>query len=740
MQIETWLQRQRELYTQVSQEDPTLSIHPLSGQWQESAYLRSQLWWGGGATQETAAQLEGVDPNLNQLGVLTFGPVQTFLGGGQRLRDWAVSSWLCHYLSAVVIYHWERRGGKVLLPLHRSVPLVQWLKKESFHQDESFWQAELPNIFTGIFPNEKGWLEEIKDIVQREWSEFVRCLEQSAISYERTLLNGVGWQVIRGDCQHLWSVYISQAPLNISNPETITATLAKLHQHLEAQKIGRSWQKQWWAGKTSPSAGSLSVWHPGLKPIDKGGTWGLPEDNLKNWWQKLSQRRETHLAGLFSSSDRLNSLEMVKRLASIPEIIRPTLTRLWVNRDSLPFCPWERFPDRTAAAAAWIGDAGVDPQVWNQKISALEKDYFPDSSSKKKEWGMPRIDSYKQFDHPRALERRNVDDHELLEIWDSDVTKGWESTIEWTVGWRGDGDKFSEWLSGEKYKALKLLWSQWHLTPEIINQENLVTSQPNVPSQARKIDLPHMLDISVLFGLWNKLLYALTEKHHNGKVIFAGGDDFLLLGPLTDAVSLTSNLHSLWQGEENPLTTAMSLDGWVNYEEQVYPVPGKQMTFSLGLVIAQRRIPQSLWHRTLNAAYKKAKEAGRERVCVEVLFNSGQSLQWTCPWKLWHLLMGVEAKQQDKTELNVWEKLLFYLETTNLEINSPQTVKELLDTLWASVGLPLQWSQIEQLGAGKNLRQEIGSWQWWRNWLALRGFLARQDRERETWLEGVISD
>jgi CRISPR-associated protein Cmr2 len=67
------------------------------------------------------------------------------------------------------------------------------------------------------------------------------------------------------------------------------------------------------------------------------------------------------------------------------------------------------------------------------------------------------------------------------------------------------------------------------------------------------------------------------------------------------------------------------------------------MSFSLGVVIAQRKIPQSLWHRGLNQAYKSAKNAGRNRVCVQVIFNSGQTLEWVCPWPLWELLTTVKA-------------------------------------------------------------------------------------------------
>jgi hypothetical protein len=79
------------------------------------------------------------------------------------------------------------------------------------------------------------------------------------------------------------------------------------------------------------------------------------------------------------------------------------------------------------------------------------------------------------------------------------------------------------------------------------------------------------------------------------------------------------------------------------------------------------------------------------------------------------------------------------LESTRLEEYSPLTVRSLIDTLWASVNLPLSWQQIDLLTAGKtsSLKTELGSWQWWKDWIALRGFLARQQRERNNWLSRV---
>jgi hypothetical protein len=731
MDLQDWLKRQKDLYATLPEAPSILSTHPASGEWQLSQHLKNQFWWGGGTSQEACAQINfQPDATLTQVGVISFGPVQSFLGSGQRLRDWAVASWLCHYLSAVLIYRWEQFGGKVLLPLHHSSQLVNWLGG-SDAVDERFWRAELPNVLTGVFPEQDGWLDSCETVIQQEWSRLLEGLEKAAIAYNSRLLNGIGWRVIHADNQCLWSVYAESAPIQV---EQVIDDIAELHERIESRKLGRDWQGMWWGGRTSPSAGSLSIWHPGLQPIDLGGTWGLPTDTLNDWWEQAAQERR--LAGLFSKSDRLNSIEMVKRLASVPDIIVPALERLWGRTP--PDCPWGRFPDRAAAAAAWVpAQPQVDPDVWNREIKTLERDYFY-NLPKKTQWGMPRADSNGLFAHPRALERRNVEDKELLEIWDSDVPQGWESTIEWTVGWRGDGDNMGKWLSGKQYEALKLLWSKWHLNSELITQHNLGIEAPNVPTQPRQVELPHMLDLSVLFSLWNELLYSLTEEHHDGKVIFAGGDDFLLLGPLTEAIALTNDLHALWAGRTSSLTQPLDppVDGWVQYQERIYPVPGEKMNFSLGVVIAQRRIPQSLWHRGLTQAYKAAKEQGRDRVCVRVLFNSGQSLEWVCPWPLWNLLMSVEPIREDKTELNAWEKLLAYLESTRLRDVSIFTVGELINTLWMSVGIPLTWERVLAV-SGNEFKQELRDWSWWMNWISLKAFLARQQRERQKWLERV---
>jgi len=743
MDLKDWLIQQQKLYTEqnLPEDTPSVSIHPVSGNWQESSYMKSRFWWGGGASQEAYDQLESAnEAELTQVAVLTFGPVQAFLGGGQRLRDWAVASWLCHYLSSVLIYRWEELGGKVLLPLHRSSDLVKWLRGTNSIDPERFWQAELPNVITGLHPATPNWLENIQRVVNQEWDRFLRKLEQVVVVRYPNLLNGPGWRVIHNDHQYLWSTYTKSTQFEFA---TITQDIDQLHKNIESEKIGRKWEGTWWGGFTSPSDGCLSIWHPGLRLITEGGTWGLSQNQIQEWWENQAVQK-THdleqLQGLFSSSDRLNSIELVKRLASVPEIIQPTLKRLWEKTP--PHCPWGKFPDRTAVAAAWVTEC-ISAESWNENIEFNIEFYHECllGSKPNYKWGMPKVDQKSPaFAHPRVLERRNIENENSLSDWDKVVPKDWASTIEWTVGWRGDGDNMGKWLSGEQYKTLKMPWSQWHPTADRITQYELGITPPIVPpNSSRKIELPHMLDLSVLFSLWNKLLYSLTEEHHHGKVIFAGGDDFLLLGPLTEAVTLTSNLHHLWTGNTTPLTQSLNIasDGWVRYQnDEIYPVPGKRMNFSLGVVIAQRRVPQSLWHRGLNQSYKEAKNRGRNRVCIKVLFNSGQFLEWICPWPLWNLLMSIEPTTTDQTELNRWEKLLFYLQSSRLQKVPIDKVEKLLETLWKSVGIPLTWEQVRERRRPE-FDSEIEDWQWWINWISIKAFLARQQQQRQQWLDKI---
>jgi CRISPR-associated protein Cmr2 len=70
----------------------------------------------------------------------------------------------------------------------------------------------------------------------------------------------------------------------------------------------------------------------------------------------------------------------------------------------------------------------------------------------------------------------------------------------------------------------------------------------------------------------------------------------------------------------------------------------QSITVSVGFIWAGSSVPQRDILQHCRDAEKVAKKRGRDRVTIRVVFNSGQYVQWTCPW---HYLCILQ-KYQDR--------------------------------------------------------------------------------------------
>jgi len=104
-----------------------------------------------------------------------------------------------------------------------------------------------------------------------------------------------------------------------------------------------------------------------------------------------------------------------------------------------------------------------------------------------------------------------------------------------------------------------------------------------------------------------------------GRIIFAGGDDFL--GLFYPAKQPTDALD--WLCKFKPEVWHKGRDG--------KPDP-KPITPSIGFVWAAPQVPQRDVLQHCDLAERNAKDGGRDRVALRVLFNSGNFLEWVCPW------------------------------------------------------------------------------------------------------------
>jgi CRISPR-associated protein Cmr2 len=123
-----------------------------------------------------------------------------------------------------------------------------------------------------------------------------------------------------------------------------------------------------------------------------------------------------------------------------------------------------------------------------------------------------------------------------------------------------------------------------------------------------------------------------------GRVIYAGGDDFLGV------------IYSKNPKAAIPAYRALQWLMRLNEEWQTHQQP---ITLSVGFVWAGHSVPQRDVLQHCREAEKRAKTLGKNRVTIRVLFNSGQHVQWTCPWAYLDIL----TKYRDLNGINTQEEI-----------------------------------------------------------------------------------
>lgn len=109
-----------------------------------------------------------------------------------------------------------------------------------------------------------------------------------------------------------------------------------------------------------------------------------------------------------------------------------------------------------------------------------------------------------------------------------------------------------------------------------------------------------------------------------GRIIYAGGDDFL-------GVIYNNNKDSN-QLKKAAFEWLLKLkDEWDNPKK-------KPISLSVGFVWAGHSVPQRDILQHCREAEQRSKALGRDRLTIRIVFNSGQYIQWTCPWDKLDLL------------------------------------------------------------------------------------------------------
>jgi CRISPR-associated protein Cmr2 len=124
--------------------------------------------------------------------------------------------------------------------------------------------------------------------------------------------------------------------------------------------------------------------------------------------------------------------------------------------------------------------------------------------------------------------------------------------------------------------------------------------------------------------LWGKDFKGKFPKDL-GRVVYAGGDDFM-------GVIYSEN-------PKVPITTSAALKWLINLPLK-WKTHEQPINLSMGFVWAGHSIPQRDILQHCREAEKRSKSLDRNRVTIRVVFNSGQFVQWTCPWDYLYILHG----------------------------------------------------------------------------------------------------
>lgn len=144
---------------------------------------------------------------------------------------------------------------------------------------------------------------------------------------------------------------------------------------------------------------------------------------------------------------------------------------------------------------------------------------------------------------------------------------------------------------------------------------------------------------------WGKEFYQDFPKEL-GRIVYAGGDDFL-------GILFSKN-------PDKPIT-AFEAYQWLLTLKAKWKEHKQEINVSVGFVWVAGSVPQRDVLQHCREAEKVAKSLGRDRVTIRVVFNSGQYVQWTCPWDY----LGILTKYKDREKQSNWSHI--YQDLSHLE-------------------------------------------------------------------------
>jgi CRISPR-associated protein Cmr2 len=259
-----------------------------------------------------------------------------------------------------------------------------------------------------------------------------------------------------------------------------------------------------------------------------------------------------------------------------------------------------------------------------------------------------------------------------------------------------DGDEMGKWVSGQKTPRLaEVLAKDSREYFDDHAKEYLHAHRPLNPS--------FHLQFSEALGNFANFACRSIVEFHDGRLIYAGGDDVLALVPATKALDCAFALRRAFRGDLDPdeecdaavfdtyqrqrgflrLRKPDGFDPRRDYGRQPYEydvlVPGPSAEVSAGIAIGHAKSPLQDLVREARAAEKRAKDpdqGGRASLALTVLKRSGEILQWGCKWEV---RSNEEAPAEVHPGFALLRSIVRRLTEKSLESRFPQKMLALIE-------------------------------------------------------------
>lgn len=296
-----------------------------------------------------------------------------------------------------------------------------------------------------------------------------------------------------------------------------------------------------------------------------------------------------------------------------------------------------------------------------------------------------------------------------------------------------DGDDMGKWISGDFAPGFAEIYHSrvWGNLPDDLKGKLREKKRPMTPALHRFISRS-------LKNFSLKFVKRIIEESGSGHVIYAGGDDLIVLVNLTYLFEVMVRLRAAFSGHCNrnlEVDFTKEASGYVDDAREVLALLGYKASLSGGAVIAHYKSPLSYVLGVLRRAEKKAKESSKckNSYCLVVARRGGELseavLKWAVPGEKHKegsigLLKDIlRARQENEISSRFAEKLRAGL----MRLASKQGYLEMLKTEITRI---LLRSAAENQKDKKEIANRLGE-----QIVSLRNYCP----ETAGWLENVFS-